>query len=61
MEPLWMLLPWAIFAVAAGVKFWRLTALFRRHRPGVPSPTERFRQSLERTWQKDQQAARWRP
>jgi hypothetical protein len=57
MEPLWMLLPWAIFAIAAGVKFWRLTALFRRHLPGVPSPTERFRQSLERTWQKDQQAA----
>jgi hypothetical protein len=57
MEPLWMLLPWAIFAIAAGVKFWRLTALFRRHLLGVPSPTERLRQSLERTWQKDQQAA----
>lgn len=57
MEPLWMLLPWAIFAIAAGVKFWRITTLFRRQLLGVPSPTERFRQSLEQTWQKDQQAA----
>lgn len=57
MEPLWMLLPWAIFAIAAGIKFWRLTTLFRRHVLRVPSPTERFRQSLEQTWQKDQQAA----
>lgn len=57
MEPLWMLLPWAIFAIAAGIKFWRITALFRRQPLRVPSPTERFRQSLEQTWQKDQQAA----
>ena len=26
-NPLWMLLPWAVFAVADGLKFWRLTAL----------------------------------
>jgi len=21
-QPLWMLVPWAVFAVAAGIKFW---------------------------------------
>ena len=54
-KPLWMLLPWAVFAVAAGLKFWRLTSLFRKHLPGIPLRTERFRQGLERTWEEDQQ------
>ena len=54
-NPLWMLVPWAVFAVAAGLKFWRLTSLFRKDIPGIPSRTERFRQGLERTWIKDQQ------
>jgi len=56
-NPLWMLVPWAVFAVAAGVKFWRITTVFRRRLEGSPSRTERFRQSLERIWQKDQQEA----
>jgi hypothetical protein len=51
-----MLVPWAIFVVAAGLKFWRVTTLFRRHLLGAPTKTERFRQSLERNWQKDEQA-----
>lgn len=56
-SPLWTLVPWAVFAVAAGLKFWRVTTLFRRHLLKTPTKTERFRQSLERIWQKDQQAA----
>jgi hypothetical protein len=52
-----MLVPWAVFAIAAGIKFWRLTSLFRRHLIGAPSGTEQFRSSLERAWAKDQQAA----
>jgi hypothetical protein len=56
-NPLWMLVPWAVFAIAAGIKFWRLTSLFRRHLIGAPSITEQFRSSLERAWAKDQQAA----
>ncbi len=55
--PLWMLVPWAVFALAAGLKFWRVTTLFRRHLLGDTTKTERFRQSLERNWEKDQQAA----
>ena len=54
-NPLWMLVPWAVFAIGAGLKFWRLTALFRKHLLGITSRTERFRQALERNWQKDQQ------
>ena len=53
-NPLWMLVPWAVFALAAGLKFWRLTSLFRKDIPGIPSRTERFRQGLERTWIKGQ-------
>ncbi|WP_231597225.1 hypothetical protein [Synechococcus sp. CBW1004] len=56
-HPLWMLLPWAVFAVAAGVKFWHLTTAFRRHLLDTPTPSQRFRQSLERIWQRDQKAA----
>jgi len=54
-NPLWMLVPWAVFALAAGLKFWRLNSLFRKHLLGIPSQTERFRQRLERIWEEDQQ------
>ncbi len=56
-NPLWTLVPWAVFAIGAGFKVWRLTVLFRRHLLGVPTRTERFRQNLERIWQKDQHVA----
>ena len=56
-NPLWMMLPWAVFAVAAGIKFWRLTSLFRRHLLGTPTDPEQFRLTLERIWAKDQQTA----
>jgi hypothetical protein len=55
-SPLWMLVPWVLFAVAAGIKFWRLTTLFRKHLLVVPSRTERLRQMLERIWTQEQQA-----
>jgi hypothetical protein len=29
-NPLWMLVPWAVFALAAGVKLWRLTSAWRQ-------------------------------
>jgi hypothetical protein len=56
-HPFWMLVSCLVFAIAAGVKFWRLTALFRRHLLRNPTKTERFRQSLERILQKEQQRA----
>jgi hypothetical protein len=55
-NPLWMLVPWAVLALAAGVKFWRLTSAWRQR--GMNSKdTDQFRRSLERIWQKDQRAA----
>ena len=55
-NPLWLLVPWAVFALAAAIRFWRLTSLFRQHRLGIPPRTERFRKGLERMWLKDQRA-----
>jgi hypothetical protein len=52
-NPLWMLVPWAVFALAAGLKFWGITTMVRKHLLGIPSRTERFRQGLERTWIKE--------
>jgi hypothetical protein len=56
-QPIWMLLPWTIFALAAGVKFWRFARLVGQHRPGPGSGSEleRMRASLERIWRRDQQ------
>ncbi len=44
-HPLWMLLPWTVFAVGAALQFWRLTRAFRS--------SDRIRQRLERIWLKD--------
>jgi len=51
-----MLVPWGVFAVGAAIKFWRLTSPFRRQRMGIPTSTEHSRQTLERIWERDQQA-----
>lgn len=57
-NPLWLLLPWALVALSAGVKFWRLTSAWRQ-RPGIASSdqteTDTARQTLERIWAQDQQ------
>lgn len=50
-SPLWMLVPWAVFAVAAGCQFWRLTGSFRR-RLAQPMGETEFRHSLERIWRR---------
>jgi hypothetical protein len=55
-NPIWMLVPWAVIAVAAGVKFWRLTSAWRQRDESSKS-TDQFRRSLERIWQKAQKAA----
>jgi hypothetical protein len=45
-HPLWMLLPWTVFAVGAALQFWRITGAFRSG--------ARVRQRLERIWRMDQ-------
>jgi len=57
-HPLWMLVPWAVFALAAGVKFWRLTNAWRQRGAVREASTDQFRRSLERIWAQDQKSAR---
>jgi hypothetical protein len=60
MSPLfWMLGPWLVCALAVGTQFWRLTALFRKHRLGIASRTKRWGQLLERIGERDQQVVQW--
>jgi len=56
-NPLWMLVPWAVFAVAAELKFWRLTSAWRQRGAGREASTDHFRRSLERIWAQDQKSA----
>ena len=55
-NPIWMLVPWAVFAVALGIKAWRFAAVLRRHLVARPATTDQVRESLERIWQRGQQA-----
>ena len=54
-HPLWTLVPWAVFALAAGLKFWKITAVFRRRTLSTVGSTDQFRQTLERIWTQDAQ------
>lgn len=49
-NPLWMLVPWAVIALDAGVKFWRLTSAWRKRGAGRATSTDQFRRSLEQIW-----------
>lgn len=69
-HPGWILVPWAVFALAAALKAWRLFAGVRQlGRPAVRNTghdigrdtghdterdTEQFRSRLERSWQRQQ-------
>lgn len=50
----WILLAWTVFAIAAGIKLWRLGRGLSRQLGGKAVATESFRQSLERIWAKGQ-------
>lgn len=54
-HPGWILVPWAVFALALAVKCWRLALLLQRLRQAQPNPAsiERFRAALERRWLND--------
>jgi hypothetical protein len=56
-NPIWLLLPWALVALSAGVKFWRLTSAWRQRgrTSSDQAVTDAVRQSLERIWKQDQQ------
>ena len=52
-----ILLPWSFFALAAALKFWQINRWLRRASHSTPNSTERFRQALERRWEREQNAA----
>ena len=52
-----ILLPWSVFALAAGLKFWQMSRWLRRPRLVQHDKTEQIRASLERIWQRQQNAA----
>jgi hypothetical protein len=52
-----ILLPWSVFALAAGLKFWQMSRWLRRPRLVQQANTEQIRASLERIWQRQQNAA----
>jgi len=56
-NPVWLLLPWALVALSAGVKFWRLTSPWRQRGMASSDQTDMnaARQTLERIWEQDQQ------
>ena len=57
-HPAWLLVPWAVFALAGLLKLWQITAAIRR-RLGVsndnakPRNSEEARAMLERVWRSD--------
>ena len=53
-HPLLMLVPWAVFAIGAGIKIWHLTSAWHQQGAGREESTDQFRQSLERIWAQDQ-------
>jgi hypothetical protein len=53
-HPIRLLLPWLVFAIAVGLKTWKLSRLINRQVRSSPWGMERFRAALERNWQQSQ-------
>ncbi|MBM5806279.1 MAG: hypothetical protein FJ056_01055 [Cyanobacteria bacterium M_surface_10_m2_179] len=56
-SPLLILLPWSVFALAAGLKAWQLGRWLRKPLAAMPNSTEAVRASLERLWQRQGNAS----
>ena len=59
-NPLWILVPWAVFAVALALKVLKFGSALKRHLIAPPPSTVQFRQSLERIWAQEQKGAKGR-
>jgi hypothetical protein len=59
-SPPWNAIPLAVFIVAIGLKIWRLGRLLNHSLRTSPWALERFRSSLERSWQRQSQPTAWR-
>ena len=65
-QPIWLLVPWLVFAIAAVLKAWKIGRLvnnrlinnqLRSQRRDTPGGIERFRAELELGWRRGQQSA----
>ena len=65
-QPIWLLLPWLVFAIAAVLKAWKIGRLINNRlinnqlhsqRRDTAGGLERFRAELELGWQRSQQSA----
>jgi hypothetical protein len=60
-QPIWLLVPWLVFAVAAALKAWKIGRLInnqlRSQRRDTSWGIERFRAELELGWRRGQQSA----
>ncbi len=65
-QPIWLLVPWLVFAVAAALKAWKIGRLInnrlinnqlRSQRRDTTGGIERFRAELELGWRRGQQSA----
>lgn len=65
-QPIWLLVPWLVFAIAAMLKAWKIGRLINNRlinnqlhsqRRDTAGGLERFRAELELGWQRSQQSA----
>ena len=65
-QPIWLLVPWLVFAMAAVLKAWKIGRLINNRlinnqlhsqRRDTAGGLERFRAELELGWQRSQQSA----
>jgi len=54
-NPIWILVPWAVFAVALALKVLKFGKALKRHLIAPTPSTDQFRQSLERIWEQEAQ------
>ena len=59
-HPVWILVPWAVFAVALAFKVLKFGKALKRHLITPTISTVQFRQSLERIWARANEEAKWR-
>jgi len=53
-NPIGLLLPWLVFAIAVGLKTWNTFRMINRQVRSSPWGMERFRAALERNWQRSE-------
>ena len=59
-NPIWILVPWAVFAVALALKVLKFGKALKRHLIAPTPSIDQFRQSLERIWAQEQKGAKGR-